>query len=373
MRSVFKAETRDFWTETADSSCILGVNYSSFGENCEPTGEATKFCLTFRFDALLMEANNTTSADLDDAALSVFYYTVLGYIGAIAVFINLFILSVFFSSKHLLNCSSLLVALTIAHVFNGLVHSINGFWSANYAMVMVRPSYCVKILWPNLFITTYVSLPLLLSMAGMERLLAVAAPVWYHTKCTHRRQWYLSGVVLVYAFVVMGLNWFLAWINSDHLISASCVPPLVVGIRYMVYGVHIPAVLGGVCATICTAIAVRIGRKRMLKMPASSQGELGRVKKHVRLAKCLLMISSIDVICVVIPNITLILYNLGFIAFPLRFTIFAVMVYCSDSIWNIIALITFNNDFRHASKRLLFCGKAALGSSTVGDATITPH
>lgn len=315
------------------------------------------------------DANNTTVVGLDDPPPSELNDRMLGLVGIVALLISLFILAVFFSSRRLLSSSSLFVGLTIGHALNGLIHAMYGFWSAAYQHILVSPLYCIQLVWPNLFITTYQLLPLLLALAGTERLLALVVPLWYRTHCTYRRQWLITAAAFIYGLITMGISWLLASYNNDHLLSASCIPPLVVGFPYMIYGVHTPALLGGVWATICTAIGVHAGQRKLSKMPSSSKGEIARMNKQIRLAKCLLTISAIDIACVVVPNLIFILFNTALIKFPMADTTFVVMVYCSDSIWNIFAFVLFNAEFRRSSIRLLTCGKTTVVHSVVADGT----
>lgn len=294
-----------------------------------------------------------------------------GVVGIVAILVNLFILFVFASNKRLRKSSALLVAMTIAHVFNGAVNVARSFWPSSNSLITVSPLYCMKVVWPNLYYTTFQILPLFLGIAGVERLLALAKPMWYRTKCTHRRMWMVAVAVFAYGLVSVGINCIVAWQRSNLLISASCTQTSIFGTSYMNAGSHFPAVLGGLCATLCTAVGLHIGRKQVGKLPAASETELARARKHIRLAKCLLMISAIDMVCVVIPNIVLILYNWGMLDFPFQYTTLPALVYILDSALNIVAFVLFNSEFKKAALKLLRCGMGGVASTTMGAASET--
>lgn len=295
-----------------------------------------------------------------------------GCLGIIAAVENIFILAAFLSNKHLLQSSSLVIGLTIGHAINGAVHAITAFQPDSNNQILVTGFYCIEIIWPNLFITVYQLLPVFLAMNGIERLLALGAPMWYRNNCTNRRLWLATVMVFIFGLLCMVANGVRVWAMSNSPTPASCMLPLIVGMSYMVYAVHAPAVMGGLCAITCTTIGVVIGRRRIQKMPTVSKSEIARVKKQVRLAKAMLMVSAIDIIFVVVPNIVLILYNMEIVIFPLRYTIYAVLIYCSDSVLNIIAFILFNGEFRRASMRLLTCGKKNEVGPTIINTASTP-
>lgn len=167
----------------------------------------------------------------------------------------------------------------------------------------------------------------------------------------------------------MVANLLVAWFIRGPPVFANCVAPTVFGIRYMIYGVHTPAVIGGVCATVCTMVGVVIGGMRLKKIPANSKSEISRMSKQIRLTKCILVMSCMDVIFVVIPNCFLIMYNLGYSHLPIWAPTIATLIYCLDSVLNIVPYILFNREFRAAILGFFRCRKsevvpsAGLGSN----------
>lgn len=232
-----------------------------------------------------------------------------------------------------------------------------GFWYNANSRVIVSSLYCMKIVWPNLYCTTFQILPLFLGFAGVKRLLALAKPIWYRTQCAQRRMWMVAVTVFAYGLLSLCINYIVARQRSKFLLlPASCTQTQLFGTYYMIAASHVPAVLGGLCATLCTAVGIYIGRQRVGMLPAVSQADLARARKHLRLAKCLLVISVIDMICVVIPNTVLILYNWSLIFFPYQYTTLPALVYILDSALNIVAFALFNSEFKMAATKLLRCG-----------------
>lgn len=288
--------------------------------------------------------------------------------GVVAFIENLLILIVFFSSGRLRRSSSLLIGLTISHTLNGIVHVLNYWPSGLSSFRLVPVLYCMNILVPNLFVVLYQFLPILLALIGFERLLAVAAPVFYRKHCTPKRLWLVTGVTSLAALISLAINWINAWLYPGPLVSSVCVSPQVFSKGYLAYAVHLPAILGGLSAMICTGVAIEVGRRQLKKISTSSTStaEIGRMKKQIRLVKCVVMVSCLDMACVVVPNILLGLYGPGYIPLPVAFSFYMTWIYSLNSVLTMIPYAFFNIEFRKAMIRIFTCGRSKVDPVAMG-------
>lgn len=275
--------------------------------------------------------------------------------GIIAAIENVGILLVLCSTKRLLRSSSLLIGLTIGHALNGLCHAILAHRLQSPSAYDLRGRLSCMLNIDNLFAALYQLLPVILVLVGIERLLAVGAPALYRAHCTSRRQWLVTAATFGVVVLSMAVHSLDAWLEPGPLI-VGCAPPGMFGKEYAVYGIHGLAVLGGLAALVLTLIAVGVGRQRIKKLPTSSKSEVSRMKRQMRLTQCMLVVSCIDVIFVAFPNVIFFLYNVGLIEIPIIYAAYASLMYCIDSVLNIVAYLLFNRDFRRACFKLVSCG-----------------
>lgn len=132
-------------------------------------------------------------------------------IGMIAFVENLLILLIFASSARLTRSSSLLIGLTINHTLNGIVHVLYYWPSLLPRNQLVTVLHCFNIVVPKLFMALYQIWPVFLAAIGFERLLAVAAPIFYRKHCTYKRRWFLTAMIFLGALISMAINWINAW------------------------------------------------------------------------------------------------------------------------------------------------------------------
>lgn len=296
--------------------------------------------------------NNTNQSQ---SSASAFFIS----IAAMALLTNVFILFVFIFNRELRASSALLIGLTTSHTLNGAIHLVHGLdflWPPR----QVPPFYCIITVDPIVFIAIYQLLPVFLALNGIERLLAMGLPTWYWVNCKNKQLWKVTGITFLYSLFCMVTTIIKTFYNTTPTISSYCSPPQMLGPFYIAYLVHLPAILGGICAGVCSAVAVYIGRRRIAEMPANSESEIKRVQKHLRITKCILLISIFDFLFVVIPNIIFLILNLGLWPYGLTTTFTGILatVYCSDSIWNLFAFILFNGEFRETCMKIFRCGKA---------------
>lgn len=302
---------------------------------------------------------NNSNASLFPNLIFYELYASAAFIGTV---LNLLLFASIVNDSNLRRGSALFIGLICAHIINSTASTISGFYKRLYVFraavpLLVHPSYCVKIIFVPLCMLGYQIVSVMLVLVSLERLLALAAPIWFRVQWRPTRS--LMATIAAFGCCILAMIGKCAEIllKSHTAIHFGCLPELVFGEDYVKYGVHVPATMCGIIATTFTASAIYIGRRRLQKLPQSSSSERARIKRQIRLSQCMFAVACIDVAFVVGPNIALIWYNSRSTSVPPNIMGVAITLFGFDSILNVFTFIFLNTEFRNGMKKMLTCKK----------------
>lgn len=145
--------------------------------------------------------------------------------GSTAIFVNILIIVILVFNRKLLAKSAFFFGLATGNIFVGLAFFVWGVYrdtlrvmglSGHAATVL----YCLLSLIPEIY-TAAMSLPeFILVISSLERLIAVTLPNWYHSKWTHKNNWFALGVAYTCSFVSIFISCVVAWLNRDMCIAS---------------------------------------------------------------------------------------------------------------------------------------------------------
>lgn len=293
------------------------------------------------------------------------FYGYIG-VGSAALIANVVCFVILFSDRKLLKASALLFGLALSHCVCGL-HLV---WAGLFRLVNVdllhfrdrHPWYCVGMIFPDLFPFAFQSLASLLMVAAVERLLAFAAPIWFHVQWGQQpgRAWIVTSCCYGFATISVVSAFCTAWIAVSPIpATLECVQTTVFAPEYVLYYESFSSIAGAISVVI-TLIAYRMGRRHIATLTLVG-GESARMRRQFQLTKTFLSICVIDFLLVVIPNATLVVQDYFTTTFPWLFSnvivssvpSIATIGYGVNAVITIFANFFFNSEFRRAAVKLM--------------------
>lgn len=285
-----------------------------------------------------------------DTAKNVAYVIV----GALGSAINILTFAILFKNKALFRKSAVLVGIAVAN-FSVSLHivSTGAFRMASAKLTHSIEAYdCVLTVLPLLYPLSFVSEGVLVPIAGLECVLAINAPLWFHETWTDKASWRIVGAsyALVALVVVVGVG--LSFTSPPT--TWTCGADSVFGKIYLSVCQAVSA-SGGAAGATLAILALMTGLRQFRKLPLLS-GHAARLRKRLQLAKSLSLIALADFGLVGVPNLlSLLKMAMPDISFPtfIRGSN-ANYTFCANAAVVFLALMAFNYEFRRAAAKI-FC------------------
>uniref|UniRef100_A0A1I7ULN2 G_PROTEIN_RECEP_F1_2 domain-containing protein n=2 Tax=Caenorhabditis tropicalis TaxID=1561998 RepID=A0A1I7ULN2_9PELO len=275
------------------------------------------------------------------------------FFGAICFSLNIVLFSVFLSSPTLRkkHRNRILMILGLADTFNTLAILFMGKNRVElYTEVIQTHNLPTRTAWqcaiePWLILRGIGDIwpPVVQMVIGIQRALAVFAPIWFH-KNGRNRSSFLFGSTLVILLPTLLIGFVIAYINRNMKVLYYCGRKAAFGKNYAIF-IYIINIFGYLFSFLINCIT-------MIKASSTINKLVRRQIINVRYS---LVISFISFILVSIPNMISILsvhYEevLSFISKPSTYFT------CINSGINIFVYLSLNAEFRHQFK-YLFCNK----------------
>lgn len=262
--------------------------------------------------------NNSTGNVLPTPLLNLYTLSdIITYIslGSVIILLNFLTFAITLSDKSLRQKSALLCGIATGNSLLGMHMLSFGIYRYIYDSQLITSTQiasCVQLIFPLLYPIAFNTVALFLVLAGLERLLATAAPKWFWKKWKPKTAWILS--LAAHAFILSQLALAVLLPVSDRLpCTWACNFSSIFGLGYVRFISAFSAASGFVSA-ILTTTALIVGIWRFRKLPVGG-GETGRYRRQLQLCKSMATISVGEMAFMAVPNTLSLLYNAG-VRFP---------------------------------------------------------
>ncbi|KAI6189839.1 G-PROTEIN-RECEP-F1-2 domain-containing protein [Aphelenchoides bicaudatus] len=232
------------------------------------------------------------------------YHTIDIWIGSIGVFLNLCLLSVFFSKRTFLRQNVMLVVLAFGDfltcagiLFLGIARRDLYLRILEHGVVPVETAWTCSLkafAWLRLWGSILPSVVVL--WIGIERLLAVLAPIFYRDNVSKRRSRPCIAVIL-YAAALSLLAIWLAFSRQDEPVAYFCGRKAAFGSVFSTY-IYVTAITGYVLG-----LVLNFATFTTLCRMYSNRASVTEINRQLRILRYVVLISFISTIAVLIPNL----------------------------------------------------------------------
>lgn len=313
----------------------------------------------------VISGNNNIPLDISTTNLFIGF-------GVVAIILNLLTILVSISIKDIAKKSAFAIGLSFGDIIFGCGLVITGVLIQSYIkngllLNEIHPFECLK-KFSTLWLIGIQAPASIIFLMGSERVLGIIFFQWYFKRWTSKLSWMLVAVAYGFCLISISAVWIVVYqLPPNTMITISCKTQFVIGPAYATYnyGLSILCGISAVISTICSLIAFL--RKRASMGHGQADVAVKRfVKRQIRMATSMLIISIIDCALVVIPNIMLLMISYDF-NFPPSFkylSAHASLLYCTRSSLSFFVYLSLNRDFRSAAFAKFFSKSMKISQSS---------
>lgn len=303
--------------------------------------------------------------------------------GSIALITSIVAIFVILLHPHLRRSYVLFLGLALSDFMNGLgflTSGLNKLLKLQLGTLFTQTTSFKCIKEPEFIIQTLgLQYPIITTcLLNVERLLAVKTPVWYRNRWTFAMSMTVSLMAFGFCLLSSTMSVVAVFSRGEVNVSGICTSGIATGVTYAAYHYGL-IVTVGTLSLVLSLNTVKLVRDQTLRLrkkflnPLSTVGcsiiEQRRMRKQQRLAVTVTVISVLNFMLTVVPNLHFLLLTINWSNLLLDTLTTAVIrnFFCLNSIFTVFSFIAVNPEFRSALVSSLQLHKNSVMPFQAGD------